>query len=279
MIDRVGLAEFLRRRRESLQPGDVGLPSGQRRRTTGLRREEVAALCHMSTDYYARLEQQRGPQPSEQMIASLAQGLHLSRDERDHLFHLAGHRPPVRGSLIDHISPGMLRILDRLTDTPAEIVTEIGETLRQTPLSVALVGDLTRYTGDSRSIGYRWFTDPSARHIHPPEDHEFYSRMYVSGLRGVLALRGPESKAARLAEQLKVRSDEFRTLWERHEVGIKPRDVKRYQHPDVGLLELNCQVLLDPDESHTLLVYTAVPGSESYEKLQLLSVIGPAPSA
>lgn len=279
MIDRAGLAEFLRHRRESLQPGDVGLPSGQRRRTTGLRREEVAALCHMSTDYYSRLEQQRGPQPSEQMIASIAQGLHLSRDERDHLFHLAGHRPPARGSLLDHISPGMLRILDRLTDTPAEIVTEIGETLRQTPLSVALVGDLTRYTGDSRSIGYRWFTDPLARNIHPPEDHEFYSRMYVSGLRGVLALRGPESKAARLAEQLKVRSAEFRTLWERHEVGIKPRDLKRYQHPDVGLLELNCQILLDPDESHTLLVYTAVPGSESYEKLQLLSVIGSAPSA
>jgi hypothetical protein len=87
-------------------------------------------------------------------------------------------------------------------------------------------------------------------------------------------LRGPQSKAARLAEQLTLRSEEFRTLWDRHEVGIKPRDVKRYQHPEVGLLELNCQVLLDPDESHTLLVYTAAPGSESHEKLQLLSVIG-----
>jgi hypothetical protein len=279
VIDRVGLADFLRHRRESLQPGDVGLPDGQRRRTTGLRREEVAALCHMSTDYYSRLEQQRGPQPSEQMIASIAQGLHLSRDERDHLFRLAGHRPPARGSGTDHISPGMLRIFDRLTDTPAEIVTELGQTLRQTPLGVALVGNLTRYTGDSRSIGYRWFTDPAARNLHPREDHEFYSRMYVSGLRGVLALRGPESNAARLAEQLTARSEEFRTLWERHEVGIKPRDVKRYQHPDVGLLELNCQILLDPDESHTLLVYTAIPGSESYDKLQLLSVIGSVPSA
>ena len=279
MIDRVGLADFLRHRRESLQPGDVGLPGGQRRRTTGLRREEVAALCHMSTDYYSRLEQQRGPQPSEQMIASIAQGLHLSRDERDHLFRLAGHRPPARGSGTDHISPGMLRIFDRLTDTPAEIVTELGQTLRQTPLGVALVGNLTRYTGDSRSIGYRWFTDPAARNLHPREDHEFYSRMYVSGLRGVLALRGPESNAARLAERLTARSEEFRTLWERHEVGVKPRDVKRYQHPDVGLLELNCQILLDPDESHTLLVYTAIPGSESYDKLQLLSVIGSAPSA
>jgi transcriptional regulator with XRE-family HTH domain len=278
MIDRAGLAEFLVRRRGALQPEDVGLPRGQRRRTKGLRREEVAALCHMSTDYYSRLERQRGPQPSEQMIASIAQGLHLSRDERDHLFRLAGHQPPVRGSGTDHISPGMLRIFDRLTDTPAEIVTELGETLRQTPLGAALVGDLCRHTGASRSIGYRWFTDPAARDLHPPEDHEFYSRMYVSGLRGVLTLRGPASKAAELAELLTAQSEEFRTLWKEHEVGIRPREIKRYQHPVVGPLELNCQILLDPNESHTLLVYTAVPGSESYEKLLLLSVIG-APSS
>ena len=78
MIDRTGLAEFLRRRRELLQPEDVGMPRGQRRRTSGLRREEVAVLCNMSTDYYSRLERERGPHPSEQMIASIAQGLHLS---------------------------------------------------------------------------------------------------------------------------------------------------------------------------------------------------------
>ncbi|OBG83844.1 XRE family transcriptional regulator [Mycobacterium sp. E802] len=274
MIDRAGLAEFLVRRRGALQPEDVGLPRGQRRRTSGLRREEVAALCHMSTDYYSRLEQERGPQPSEQMIASIAQGLHLSLDERDHLFRLAGHQPPTRSAGTDHIGPGMLRIFDRLTDTPAEIVTELGETLRQTPLGVALVGDLCRYTGPARSIGYRWFTDPATRVIYPPEDHEFYSRMYVAGLRGVLTLRGPESKAARYAELLTAESEEFRRLWDEHEIGIRPRDVKRYLHPEVGRLELNCQILLDPDQSHTLLVYTASPGSESYEKLQLLSVIG-----
>jgi transcriptional regulator with XRE-family HTH domain len=274
MIDRVGLAEFLFRRREALQPEDVGLPRGRRRRTKGLRREEVAALCHMSADYYSRLERERGPQPSEQMIASIAQGLHLSRAERDHLFLLAGHQPPTRGSGTDHISPGMLRIFDRLTDTPAEIVTELGETLRQTPIGVALVGDLSRHTGASRSIGYRWFTDPAARDLHPREDHEFYSRMYVSGLRGVLALRGPGSKAAGLAELLTAQSEEFRLLWKEHEIGIRPREIKRYLHPDVGLLELNCQILLDPDESQSLLVYTAVPGSESYDKLALLSVIG-----
>ncbi|MDT9594975.1 helix-turn-helix transcriptional regulator [Nocardioides zeae] len=276
MIDRPGLAGFLRRRREALQPEDVGLPRGVRRRTRGLRREEVAALCHMSTDYYSRLEQERGPQPSEQMVAAIAQGLHLTHDERDHLFRLAGHRPPLRGASGDHVGPGMLRILDRLVDTPAEVVTELGETLRQTPLGVALVGDLTRYTGPARSIGYRWFTDPAARDLHPVEDHHFYSRMYASGLRGVVARRGPGSHAARLADLLLERSQEFRERWAEHEVGIRPRPLKRYEHPVVGRLELACQVLLDADESHHLLVYTAEPGSESHEKLRLLGVVGAA---
>lgn len=273
-IDRAGLAEFLRRRRESLQPEDVGLPRGPRRRTNGLRREEVAALCFMSTDYYARLERQRGPRPSEQMIGSIAQGLHLSLDERDHLFRLAGHNPPARGAESGFISPGLLRILDRLDDTPAEIVTELGETLRQSPLGVALTGDTTRYTGPARSIGYRWFTDPTTRALYAPEDHPLLSRMFASGLRQVVTLRGPGSRAAQLADLLLPQSEEFRRLWDDHEVGVRPADVKRFVHPEVGTLELSCQSLLDPDQSHRLLVYTAAPGSESHEKLQLLAVIG-----
>ena len=273
MIDRPALAAFLRQRRESLSPADVGLPPGQRRRTAGLRREEVAALCHMSTDYYARIERERGPQPSEQMIASIAQGLHLTREERDHLFRLAGHQPPPREASGDHISPEMLRILDRLTDTPAEVVTELGETLRQTPLGVAIFGDLAARKGHFRSIGYRWFMDPASRLV-PAEDYGFYSRLYASGLRTVLALRGPRSRAAQMVESLTAGSPEFREAWERNEVGVKPREVKRYVHPEVGLLELSCQILLDPVTSHALLVYTAHPGSETYEKLQLLAVLG-----
>ncbi|MQA04558.1 MAG: helix-turn-helix domain-containing protein [Streptosporangiales bacterium] len=274
MIDRTGLAEFLRRRRESLQPEDVGLPRGRRRRTSGLRREEVASLCHMSTDYYTRLERERGPQPSEQMIASIAQGLHLSLDERDHLFRLAGHTPPTRGADSEHISPGLLRILDRMHDTPAEIVTELGETLRQTPLGIALTGDLTAYSGPARSIGYRWFTDPATRQLYAHDDHPFLTRMFVSGLRGVATLRGPDSRAAHYADLLLARSEEFRRVWNDHEIGIRPNEVKHFIHPELGALELTCQTLLDPNQSHFLLVYTAVPGSASYEKLQLLSVIG-----
>ncbi|MFC9431394.1 helix-turn-helix transcriptional regulator [Streptomyces sp. NPDC056987] len=274
MIDRPGLAEFLRNRREALQPEDVGLPRGPRRRTNGLRREEVASLCHMSADYYARLERERGPQPSHMMLASIAQGLHMSLDERDHLFRLAGHNPPARGASTDHISPGLLRVLDRLDDTPAEIVTELGETLRQTPMGVALTGDTTHYTGPARSTGYRWFTDPAARQIHAPEEHAFLTRMYASGLREIATLRGPGSRAAYLVELLLDRSEEFRRVWDDHEIGIRPHEVKHFNHPEVGALELTCQRLIDPGQAHSLLVYTALPGTESHEKLRLLSAIG-----
>ena len=273
-IDRAGLAEFLRRRRESLQPEDVGLPRGQRRRTSGLRREEVALLSHMSTDYYSRLERERGPHPSEQMIAAIAQGLHLSIEERDHLLRLAGHQPPARHSDGLDVAPGLLRILDRLHDTPAEIVTELGETLRQTPLGVALTGDLTSFAGPSRSIMYRWFMDPDTRNRYALEDHEFLARLWVSGLRGVATQRGPESRAADIVRRLQEQSAEFRELWERHEVGLRPREVKHFLHPELGELELSCQTLVDPAQGHALLVYTAIPGSETAEKLPLLSVLG-----
>ncbi|GAA1005895.1 transcriptional regulator [Acrocarpospora pleiomorpha] len=208
------------------------------------------------------------------MLASMAQGLHLSLDERDHLFRLAGHNPPARGGATEHISPGLLRILDRLNDTPAEIVTELGETLRQTPMGIALTGDTTKYTGPARSTGYRWFTDPAARQLYAPEEHPFLTRMYASGLREIVTLRGPESRAAHLADLLLARSEEFRRVWDAHEIGIRPHEVKHFVHPEVGALELTCQRLVDPGQAHSLLVYTAIPGSESHDKLDLLSVIG-----
>jgi transcriptional regulator with XRE-family HTH domain len=273
MIDRAELAAFLRRRRESLQPEDVGLPRGQRRRTEGLRREEVAALCHMSTDYYSRLERGTGPQPSEQMVTSIAQGLHLTLDERDHIFRLVGHNPPSRGTSSEHINPGLLRILDRLDDTPAEILTELGDTLRQSRMGIALTGDASQRRGPERNLGYRWFTDPAARAPYPPEEQAVLSRVYVSGLRALVTMRGINSRAANLVGLLQ-QNVEFRDLWTKHEVGVGPPEVKRFDHPEVGRLELHCQTLLDPDQSHRLLVYTAVPGSDSHGKLQLLAVIG-----
>ena len=171
-VDREQLADFLKTRREALQPEDVGLPRGARRRTHGLRREEVAALAGMSTDYYSRLEQRRSKQPSEPMLGAIARALHLTLDERDHLFRLSGHNAPHRVSRTDHVNPGLMRVLDRLQDnTPAQVMTGLGETLLQTPLAVALLGTETEYSGMARSIYYRWFTNPDARRIYPTDDH------------------------------------------------------------------------------------------------------------
>lgn len=228
----------------------------------------------MSTDYYARLERGTGPQPSSQMLASIAQGLHLTGAERDHVFRLAGHEPPKHEFANEHVNPGMLRILDRLTDTPAEIVTELGETLRQSTLGVALTGDTASIQGPSRSLGYRWFAEPSSRALYHPDDHAFLSRLWVSGLREVAARRGPGSRAARLAEQLLGESEEFRRLWATHEIGLRPRSTKAFVHPELGRLDLTCQSLVDPESGHVLLVYTAEPGSVSAEKIALLSTVG-----
>ncbi|GAA2552357.1 helix-turn-helix transcriptional regulator [Winogradskya consettensis] len=277
-MDRARLAEFLRSRREALQPEDVGLPRGQRRRTGGLRREEVAVLSDMSIDYYNRLEQKRGPHPSEQMLAALARGLRLSLEERDHLFQLGGYAVPQRGRRADHVNPGMMRIMDGLDGAAAQVVSHVGETLRQTRLAVALLGDDSVHTGLARSQHYRWFTDPAARAIFPVEDHAAQSRAVAAHLHAAYTRDGSGSQAAALAEALLARSPEFAELWRGHPVSGPYCAPKRLLHPQVGLLELHCQMLVDPDQSQSLVVYTATPGSESYDRLELLSVVGAATS-
>lgn len=273
-MDRAQLADFLRRRREALQPEDVGLRRGPRRRAAGLRREEVAALCDMSTDYYSRLEQARGPQPSEQMLAAIARGLRLTLDERDHLFRLAGHSAPTRALRNEHVSPGLMRILDRLADTPAQVMSELGETLAQTSAARALFGDETRFEGFMRSVGYRWFVDPAARHVYPTEDHPMHSRAFAADIRTVYAKFGADSRAGAMVSALLQESPEFAELWAHHEVRSTHEREKRLQHPEVGVMEMQCQFLIDPEQGQTLLVLTATPGTPSYERLQLLSVIG-----
>ncbi|PSM44627.1 transcriptional regulator [Streptomyces dioscori] len=272
-MDRAALAAFLRARREALQPEDVGLPRGRRRRTGGLRREEVAALCDMSADYYSRLEQPRGPSPSEQMVAAIARGLRLSLEERDHLFRLAGHAAPRRVRRADHINPGIMRILDRLEDTPAQVVNHLGETLKQTRLAVALLGDESVFTGRARSLHHRWFTDPASRLVRPESDHAEYSRLLVADLHGAYARDGGTSRTAELVEGLRGTSQEFARLWAERPVLGPSCGPKRFLHPQVGLLELHCQTLVDPDQSQRLQVFTAVPGTESHTNLHLLSVL------
>ena len=272
-MDRAQLADFLRRRREALQPGDVGLDAGARRRAKGLRREEVALLAHMSTDYYARLEQQRGPQPSEQMLAAIARALRLDLDERDHLFRLGGHTPPRRGKRTDHVNPALLRVLERL-DTPALVMSDLGETLAQNELAVALLGDQTRHTGVRRSLLYRWFTDPQERELYPPADRDQVGRAYVAHARSALARDPDDVAGAELVARLRADSPEFAALWDAHEVTVRLSDHKRLLHPRVGPITLYCQHLIAADEGQVLMVYTATPGTEDADKLRLLSVIG-----
>jgi transcriptional regulator with XRE-family HTH domain len=268
-VERATLADFLRRRREALRPEDVGLSPGVRRRTAGLRREEVAALAVMSTDYYTRLEQRRGPQPSEQMLASIARALRLTRDERDYLFHLAGHNAPTPAVVATHVAPGLLRVLDRLDDSPALILSDLAETLVQNRMAAALFGDADGFTGHDRSAVFRWFTRPAERLVYPEHDRERQGRALVANLR---AARGPRTDE--LVRALRQVSDEFTALWERHEVARRYADHKTLLHPELGPIDVDCQALFTEDRSQVLLVLTAEPRSESFEKLRLLGVLG-----
>ncbi len=274
-MDRPALADFLTRHRTALAPADVGLAAGARRRVAGLRREEVAQLAAMSTDYYARLEQQRGPQPSTQMLASLARALRLSDDERDYLYRVAGHSAPDPIGAREHVAPRLLRVMDRLTDTPALVLSQLGEVLVQNDLAKALLGDTSAFTGMERSTLYRWFVHPEQeRWRYPESDHDRQSRANVASLRVAYGSMGPDSPAGDLVSELTRASREFATLWERHEVARRFEQHKVLIHPETGPIELDCQVLFTEEGSHALLVLTAAPRSEAESKLKLLAVLG-----
>ncbi|WP_166868374.1 helix-turn-helix transcriptional regulator [Salinibacterium sp. ZJ70] len=273
-MDREQLAQFLRSRREALHPEDVGLPPGVRRRTPGLRREEVAQLAMMSTDYLHRLEQARGPQPSPQILTSLSRALRLDADAIDYLFRLAGHPAPERGAGSTQVPTSMLRILDRLADTPAQIMSDLGETLVQTPPAKALLGDADSLRDFDRITVYRWFTDPRSREIYPAEDRAGHGHVFVSELRAASARPGSQARAAHVVQSLLESSTEFADLWAAHEVTEKHPRTKRLVHPELGTMTLDCQTLVDTETGQRLLVFTAAPGSPDAEKLALLTVLG-----
>ncbi|GIG29494.1 helix-turn-helix transcriptional regulator [Cellulomonas marina] len=274
-MDRDALADFLLVHRSALRPEDVGLSPGARRRTAGLRREEVAGLAVISTDYYTRLEQRRGPQPSVPVLGALARALRLTPDERDYLFRVAGHSAPDRGEVSDYVAPGLQRVLDRLTDTPALVIDPLGRTLVQNDLARALLGDVAGLRGWERSAVYRWFVHPGSERLrYPKEDRDRQSRAQVASLRAALGTAGPRSQAAELVRVLSARSEEFVRPWAAHEVARRFEDHKVLVHPEVGRVEVDCQALFTEDESQALLVLTAAPRSEAEGKLRLLAVLG-----
>ncbi|MGW5195412.1 helix-turn-helix transcriptional regulator [Kribbella sp. NPDC004138] len=268
VIDRDALADFLRRRREVLRPADVGLPEGARRRTPGLRREEVAQLAGMSTDYYSRLEQSRGANPSEPIVAGLARALRCDLDERDHLYHLAGFTPPLRRAG-RHINPGLIGLVQRLDDIPVAITTDIEEVLWQNHLADVVLGG-----GAGRNLTWAWFTEPGTRRLFPEEDWEAHSAAHVADLRATHARRNGDRDVTELVDALLDRSQEFRDLWELHRVAVCRLASKRILHPEVGTLDLTCELLLTPEADLRIRAFVPIEGTEAREKLELLRVIG-----
>lgn len=272
VTDRRELADFLRRRRELLRPSDVGLPDGLRRRTPGLRREEVASLAGVSTDHYTRLEQARGSAPSESVLSAIARALQCDLDERDHLFYLAGMTPPARRAG-HYVRPGLIALARRLTDIPVIICTDTGEIAWLNPLATALLPPLPDRPGRSRNLVWRWFAEPDRRPA-PREDWDRMSASHVMDLRATYARRAGDADITSLVHDLLEASEEFRGLWERHEVGVRRADVKTFDHPEVGAVAVRCEVLLNEEADVKLLAYFPLEGTDAAAKLELLRVIG-----
>ena len=269
------LGAFLRSRRDRVRPADVGLPAGSRRRVPGLRREEVAALAGTSVDYYNELEQGRGAQPSEQMLAALARAVRLTADERDHVFFLAGRQlPPSHGS-VAHVHPGMVALLERLPDTPAAVITDLHVTLLQNQMAVALLGALEVRPGLEGSFVLQWFTDPRSRLRYHPDEHDHQSHLFVADLRAVSARRAKDPQVVELVRRLRSSSAEFDHLWAEREVAVRRSDRKRLVHPQLGVIEVDCVSLLSEDGTQRLLWFSPAPGGIADAQFERLALTSP----
>jgi transcriptional regulator with XRE-family HTH domain len=272
-IDRAELADFLRRSRERIEPASVGLPPRGRRRTPGLRREDVAQMAGISVDYYARLEQQRGARPSEQVISALAGALRLTQDESDYLHRLAGYRTWGRSTSARRVSPGLLLVLDRLVDAPAQVLSDSGQVLARNAMAEALFGAPALPDRAGNAI-WRMFIDRGSRRLIPEDLQPVLMANHVADLRATHARRPHDEEVNELIRDLLEASDEFRELWERHDVAVMRNCTKTILHPEVGPLALASEVLLDSTGEQSLVLYTAQPGTDTAEKLELLRVLG-----
>jgi transcriptional regulator with XRE-family HTH domain len=275
-MDRQELGAFLRSRRERLRPEDVGLPSGPRRRTPGLRREEIAVLAHISTEYYVRLEQGRAPRPSAPVLAGIAGALRLTDAESDHLHVLAGTAPSRTGLHRRDVRPSILAVLERLPETAAIVVSAVHEVLAWNPLAAALMEDFGPLAPADRSLARKAFLAVGDREepLYGVSDAAEFRHSVVTGLRAALARYPSDPGVTDLVAELRDGSSDFARLWARHDVQAAPMLTKTFRHPAVGDVTVDCDTLALPDRDQQLVLYTAPPGSRGAEALALLAVLG-----
>jgi transcriptional regulator with XRE-family HTH domain len=263
-VNREELGGFLRSRRARVQPAEAGLAPGGRRQTPGLRREEVALLAGVSVDYYIRLEQGRGPHPSEHVLTALGRALRLTGEEHDYLLRLAGQaRAPVDS--VREVPASVLRLLERLDDIPVMVINACYDVVAWNQMLVALIGDLSVVPHRRRNRLRRLFDDS-----HPAAlDKLQLARGCVADLRA--SGRYPDDPAVRgLVDELSADSPRFAELWAAHEIRIQRSMTKRTVHPIVGELELDLEILNVPGCDLRLVLHTAAPRTVSHHALQLL---------
>ncbi|MCX5374674.1 helix-turn-helix transcriptional regulator [Streptomyces sp. NBC_00103] len=275
-MDRRELADFLRGRRERITPADVGLPAGSRRRTPGLRREEVAQLAFISTEYYTRLEQARAPHPSREVLAQIARALRLSDAERDHLHHLAGTPPGPPPGPSREVRQSIVDLLHRLPRAAAIVLSATYEVIAWNDLAAALLEDFSALPRRDRNLVRRAFLEPwrDGTRLYSVSDADEFARTAAQHLRGAAGRYPGDLELTALIDELLTGSAEFAELWAAHEVTARPTLCKTFDHPLVGLVTVNCDVLDITDRDQRVVIYTAAPGSPSEEALRLLSVVG-----
>jgi len=275
-MDSHELGAFLRSRRERLRPEDVGLPAGARRRTPGLRREEVAVLAHISTEYYARLEQGRAPRPSGEVLAGIAGALLLTAAESSHLHVLAGTVPARAGRHRRDVRPSILALLERLPQTAAIVVSAAFEVLAWNDLATALLEDFAALAPEDRNLARKAFLGPArpGAALYSVSDVAEFRHHVVTELRSTVARYPSDPAVTGLVAELRDGSPEFARLWERYDVQSGPTLRKTFRHPAVGKVTVDCDSLKLTDRDQHLVLYTAPPGSRDADALALLTMLG-----
>ncbi|TDD11376.1 XRE family transcriptional regulator [Nonomuraea deserti] len=273
-MTRTEFGRAVRRWRDRMSPATVGLPAAGRRRAAGLRREELALLAGISADYITRLEQGRAVSPSAQVVEALARALRLSADERGYLFRMAGLEPPGPEMVPGFITPSVQRLLDRLAGTPVGVYDAAWTLLLANPMYAALMGDPSGWRGDERNGVWRNFAGPGGRVRHTPEARRAFEAALVADLRATAGRYPGDQQVRRLIARLRAISARFAELWDSGIVGRHEAARKTIEHPQVGPLTLDCDVLSVAGSDLRIMVYTAEPGTDDAERLVLLAVLG-----